>query len=154
MLPRFNSVIQASESEYFVGGGLIPKPMSSRRDLRWLPVLATFLVLSMALVSAAEARKFRGIVTCGGGVGAPDSVCFGGDLPGASFQAFRGANVTYRICIYSPGGSRCKTKTTGKRGERSLVPINAHATGVYNVTWKVRGKIVARYSYRVKPENA
>jgi len=24
----------------------------------------------------------------------------------------------------------------------------------YNVTWKVRGKIVARYSYKVKAENA
>lgn len=119
---------------------------------RTLLVLAACMALLLVSATPAQAAKYRGYVSCSTFKRDPDPVCVIGDRPGAIFQALRAANVRYRVCVFSPGGSRCAVKTTGGRGERSVTPINLNTTGAYTVTWKARGKIRARYSFKVRGE--
>ena len=119
---------------------------------RLVVLLLACVAVLLAVAAPAQAAKYRGYVSCNVFTKDADSECVQGDRPGAIFQAFRAANVRYRVCVFTPAGSRCAAKTTGAPGQRSVTAINLNETGVYSVTWKARGRIRARYSFRVRGE--
>jgi hypothetical protein len=121
--------------------------------------LALAITASMALLTAlaapAEAAKFQAFLACNPSSKSPDAGCVIGDLPGAIFRALKREHVRYQVCIRTPsGGKSCASKRTRDKGERSSVAIKLGSVGTYSATWTVRGKVVARASMKVRPENA
>ena len=117
-------------------------------------LIAVFCLASLIWSPSASARvKYLGRVSCNVSEWASDSVCFGGDLPGAHFRVWDRDGVRYSVCVMGPsGGSHCKKKTTGGSGQTSSVAIRASELGVYNVTWRVHGRIKAHASFELKSE--
>jgi hypothetical protein len=82
-----------------------------------------------------------------------DSVCFGGDLPGAHFRVWGRDEVRYTVCVTAPHGNvRCKRRTTGARGHTSSAAINTSELGRYSVVWRIHGRIKASASFKLKSE--
>jgi hypothetical protein len=124
--------------------------------------LATYLVLAavgcLALATwapTASARtKYLGRVSCNVfDRWQSDSVCFGGDLPGAHFRVWGRDEVRYTVCVTSPHGNvRCKRRTTGASGHTSSAAINTSELGRYGVVWRIHGRIKASASFKLKSE--
>ena len=78
-----------------------------------------------------------------------------GDLPVLRFKDRREARTRYRACVNGPVGGRvCATGRTGVRGKSDYLTYASADVGRHVATWSVGGVEVARWAFRILPENA
>lgn len=98
-----------------------------------------------ATASSARAR-FDGHVS--GAATGPGHSFVVGDGLNLVFRDYRRSYTRYRVCWTRGHGTRCWRRTTGKRGHASTIFTAAPGNvGTYVVTWSVRGRAVARWSF-------
>jgi hypothetical protein len=76
-----------------------------------------------------------------------------GDIPYAAFQDLSGRRTRVRVCVKDREGRRCwPRKRAAKAYDIIEVPILYRTTGKHLTTWRVKGKVVGRWRWRVRPE--
>jgi hypothetical protein len=120
----------------------------------------TGLVLSLAAAEPAAARvetgasdqpRFRACM----GSGAFNCMrrVIEGDIPYATFQDRSGKRPRVRVCVRDREGRRCWPRQRPARRDGVVqIPILYRTTGKHVTTWRVKGKVVRRWHWRVKPE--
>lgn len=120
-----------------------------------MKLLPTAVVLALSLgvapSNAAGAPRFGAYVGCHPGAARAASACSLAALPTAVFRAFRGRGVAYRVCVRRPSRDvKCRARRTGRAGSRSRAAIGLGRPGSYRVTWRVRGRAVARQGFHAR----
>jgi len=111
-------------------------------------VLAGLLLLP---ASASAAKRFTGCVAESRGC---QHRFVGGDLPVVKFKDRRQARTSYRFCVRDPVGHDCARARTGRAGKWDFGGTwNIGAVGKHVARWYVNGEQVARWKFRVVPEN-
>lgn len=118
----------------------------------------TAVVVSVAAAEPAAARaesdvsqpRFRACM--GGGNFDCMRRVIEGDIPYAVFRDRSGRRPWVRVCVRDREGRRCwPRQRAGKRGF-VRIPILYRTTGKHVTTWRVKGEVVRRWRWRVKPE--
>jgi hypothetical protein len=101
--------------------------------------------------TASAAKRFAGCVAESRGCTHQFS---GGSLPVIQFKDRRRDSTPYRLCVRDPVHRVCARRTTGRAGKwHRGATWNIGAVGKHVATWFVGGKRVARWRFRVGPEN-
>ena len=76
-----------------------------------------------------------------------------GDIPYASFKDRRGRRPQVRVCVRDRDGRYCLPRQRPARRYGVLIqPVLYKNTGPQLTTWRVKGKVVGRWRWRVVPE--
>ena len=108
------------------------------------------LVALGAAAAPASAARYHGCM-------AESSGCqhrfVAGDLPIARFQDASGRRTRVRVCVRDSEGTRCwRSRRPRKRFGFVTQIIKYRTGGAHVTTWRVRGKVVARWHWRLVPE--
>jgi hypothetical protein len=78
----------------------------------------------------------------------------GGSIPTAVFRDRRHAHTRYRICATGPGGfgKQCLNRRTKGRNHADLLQFNNIGVGTYKVVWRVKGKVIGRWTFHYAQE--
>jgi hypothetical protein len=78
----------------------------------------------------------------------------GGSIPTAIFRDHKHAHTHYRICARGPNGfgRQCLNRTTKGRNHADLLSFNNIGVGTYKVVWRVKGKVVGRWTFHYAQE--
>jgi hypothetical protein len=77
-----------------------------------------------------------------------------GDIPYASFRDRSGARPRVRVCVRDRDGRYCLPRLRPARRRALLYqPVLYKNTGPQVTTWRVKGKVVGRWRWRVVPES-
>jgi hypothetical protein len=119
-----------------------------------LIAVLTVLAVSIAVAqpAAAEAQKrFRTCMSKGGFTCAKHIE--EGDIPYASFKDRRGKRPWVRVCVKDREGRRCWPRRRAPKGGKILYePILYRTIGRHVTTWRVKGKVVGLWRWRVVSE--
>jgi hypothetical protein len=77
-----------------------------------------------------------------------------GDIPFASFKDRRGGRARVRVCVRDRDGRYCLPRRRPPRTGLLYQPVLYKNTGVQVTTWRVKGKVVGRWRWRVTPERS
>jgi hypothetical protein len=126
--------------------------------LRCLPILLT-LVLAPAAVAAAggapasdrsQAGRYHTCIRVGSDCGRR---VVEGDIPYASFKDRSGRRPRVRVCVRDRDGRYCLPRRRPARRHGVLSqPVLYKNTGPQLTTWRVKGKVVGRWRWRVVAE--
>ena len=127
--------------------------------LRGLPILAAvaFLVAVAAAPAAgapasdsAEAKRYQTCIRVGSDCGRRVEE---GDIPYASFKDRSGRRPLVRVCVRDRDGRYCLPRQRPARRYGLLYqPVLYKNTGPQLATWRVKGRVVGRWRWRVVPE--
>jgi hypothetical protein len=115
--------------------------------------IVTALALSLVAAQPAaahEQKRFRTCMSKGGFTCAKRIE--EGDIPYAAFKDRSGKRPRVRVCVKDREGRRCWPRRRAKSGEILYEPILYRNTGKHVTTWRVNGKVVGRWRWRVVPE--
>jgi hypothetical protein len=119
--------------------------------LRACVVTALALFVVAAQPASAEAQKrFRTCMSKGGFTCAKRIV--EGDIPYASFKDRSGKRPWVRVCVKDREGRRCWPRRRARSGAILYEPILYRTIGRHVTTWRVKGKVVGRWRWRVVSE--
>jgi hypothetical protein len=77
-----------------------------------------------------------------------------GDIPYASFKDRSGRRPLVRVCVRDRDGRYCLPRQRPARRYGLLYqPVLYKNTGPQLATWRVKGKVVGRWRWRVVPES-
>ncbi len=127
--------------------------------LRAWPILAT-LVFALTVAAAPaggvaasdhrDAKRFRTCMQVGTGCGRHVEE---GDIPYARFKDRSGNRPRVRVCVRDRDGRYCLPRRRPPRSNGVLYqPVLYKNTGRQLTTWRVKGKVVGRWRWRVVPE--
>jgi hypothetical protein len=127
---------------------------------RCLPILAT-LVLALAVAVApaggvpaserAQAKRYQTCIRVGVACGRRVEE---GDIPYASFKDRSGRRPRVRVCVRDRDGRYCLPRRRPPRRYGVLYqPVLYKNTGAQLTTWRVKGRVVGRWRWRVVPES-
>jgi hypothetical protein len=119
----------------------------------WKLIAVTVLAVSLVAAQPAAAQKrFRTCMSKGGFSCAKRIE--EGDIPYASFKDRSGKRPRVRVCVKDREGRRCwPRRRPAKSGAILYEPILYRTTGKHVTTWRVNGKVVGRWRWRVVPES-
>jgi hypothetical protein len=124
-------------------------------------VLATVATLAVALAAGApaggvpttdhlRAKRFHTCMRVGSDCGRRVEE---GDIPFASFKDRSGGRPRVRVCVRDRDGRYCLPRRRPPRAGAFLYqPVLYKNTGAQVTTWRVGGKVVGRWRWRVVPE--
>jgi hypothetical protein len=121
-----------------------------------VPVVAT-LVLALAApasgASASDALQPKRFQTCMRVGSECSRRVEEGDVPFASFRDRSGRRPRVRVCVRDRDGRYCLTRRRPARPNSVLYqPVLYKNTGPQLTTWRVKGRVVGRWRWRVVPE--
>ena len=126
--------------------------------LRCLPILLTLALAPAAVASAAgapasdrsKAGRYHTCIRVGSDCGRR---VVEGDIPYASFKDRSGRRPRVRVCVRDRDGRYCLPRRRPARCHGVLFqPVLYKNTGPQLTTWRVNGKVVGRWRWRVVSE--
>jgi anaerobic selenocysteine-containing dehydrogenase len=75
-----------------------------------------------------------------------------GDIPYARLKDRRGGSPRVRTCIRDRDGKYCLPRERPGAGGRLVQPVLYRNTGRQKTTWRVNGKVVGSWRWRVQPK--
>jgi hypothetical protein len=131
--------------------------------LRYLPILATLTFAAAAAgppaagapagdhLQASQGKRYQTCIRVGGDCGRRVEE---GDIPYASFKDRRGRRPRVRVCVRDRDGRYClPVRRPARRYGVLYQPVLYKNTGPQRTTWRVKGKVVGRWRWRVVPES-
>jgi hypothetical protein len=133
--------------------------LGSRAVLRAVPV-AAILVFALATPAGSagggsardthQAKRFQTCMRVGSECGRRVEE---GDIPYASFRDRSGRRPRVRVCVRDRDGRYCLARRRPARPYALLYqPVLYKNIGVQVTTWRVKGRVVGRWRWRVVPE--
>jgi hypothetical protein len=133
--------------------------LASRAVLRAVPVLGVLLFMlaapagSAGGVTASDAVRAERFETCmqvGSQCGRRVEE---GDIPYARFKDRSGRRPRVRVCVRDRDGRYCLPRRRPRLGGVLFQPVLYKNTGIQVTTWRVKGRVVGRWRWRVVPES-
>ena len=122
------------------------------RGVSRLILVAALAGLLLLPASASAAKRFSGCVAESRGCQHRFVV---GDLPVLQLKDRRQSFTAYRVCVRDPAHRVCARRTTGRAGRWHRGGTwNIGAVGNHIARWYVNGEQVARWKFRVVPEDS
>jgi hypothetical protein len=125
---------------------------------RSLPILAALALAGLASATGAPAEIERHAAhnarfqTCMlAGTGCSHRV-EEGDIPYARLKDRRGERPRVRTCVRDTDGKYCLPRARPGANGRLFQPVLYRNTGRHKTTWRVSGKVVGRWRWRVQPK--
>jgi hypothetical protein len=131
--------------------------------LRYLPILATLAFAVVAAgpaaggvpagnpLQATQGQRYQTCMRVGGDCGRRVEE---GDIPYASFKDRSGRRPRVRVCVRDRDGRYCLPRRRPARPDAVLYqPVLYKNTGLQRTTWRVKGKVVGSWRWRVVPES-
>ncbi|HEX7058753.1 MAG TPA: hypothetical protein VF176_02780 [Solirubrobacterales bacterium] len=125
-------------------------------------VLASVVLLAVAVPASAGAAAFKHYVACGVSQNAkPSHICSKKRKKGAFFRSNKGQPcrdpegksvlcVYYKVCIHFPNGKNlCANHQQAIKGTLYVNKITSNIPGKHRVTWFVQGKRVGLFIFKV-----
>ncbi len=104
-----------------------------------------------APVVATSVAPYRTYVACSTSKQAPPSHTCPKKGDKAAFFKSRHADVTYKVCVKYPTGTRlCAAAQQAQKGTLNVNTITSSILGDHRVTWFVGGKKVGAFTFTVK----
>jgi hypothetical protein len=98
---------------------------------------------------AVQSKRFQTCMWVGSGCGRRVEE---GDIPFASLRDRSGRRPRVRVCVRDRNGHYCLARRRPAPNGRLFQPVLYKTTGPHVTTWRVKGRVVGRWRWRVVPE--
>jgi hypothetical protein len=98
---------------------------------------------------ALQPKRFQTCMWVGGDCGRRVEE---GDIPFASLRDRSGRRPRVRVCVRDRDGRYCLARRRPAPNGRLFQPVLYKNTGPHVTTWRVKGRVVGRWRWRVVPE--